>query len=101
MVEGLGSSFMEMEDKISLIGHCFGGTESLMCALSEKDEFDTGTDAASPRVILLLGGHHDDCTYVPVLEDVLGAAGSAWEITRHSNVKKGLSALILVSCVLL
>lgn len=104
VMDGLDGSFMIMEDKIALIGYCFGGTGSLMYALSDKDDvlavvsvhgglmpFEINTEALSPRVLVLSGGDDDTYTDVSVLEDTLDAAGNTWEITRYSDVEHGFT----------
>ena len=104
VLDGFDGSFMIMEDKIALIGYCFGGTGSLLYALSDKDDvlavvsvhgglmpFEINTDAVSPRVLVLSGGDDDACTDASVLEDTLDAAGDTCEITRYSDVEHGFT----------
>ena len=98
------NSVMVIKDKIALVGFCFGGTGSLMYALSDKDDvlgvvsvhgglmpFDINTDAVSPRVLVISGGDDDTYTDVSVLEDTLDNAGNTYEITRYSGVEHGFT----------
>jgi len=89
---------------IALIGYCFGGTGSLMYALSEYGDdvsgivsihgglmpfdVDNGADS-TPRVLVLSGGDDDTYTKVSALEDTLNDAVGvdAFEITRYSNIQ--------------
>ena len=68
LIGGLDGTIMIMEDKIALNGYCFGGTGSLMYALSDNDDvlgivsvhgglmpFEIETDDTSPRILVLSG----------------------------------------------
>jgi len=87
-----------------LNGYCFGGTGSLMYALSDNDDvlgivsvhgglmpFEIETDDTSPRILVLSGGDDDTNTEVSVLEDTLDKAGNTWELTRYANAEHGFT----------
>jgi len=92
-----------VNDKIAIIGYCFGGTGVISYALSGEEEaaavvslhgglidFEVGPEV-KPKMLVLSGGADDTASDIIELENTLNEANATWEITRYSGIEHGFT----------